>query len=116
MKIYHNPRCSKSRQTLVLLEENNVSPEIVLYLETAPDKKELRILCQQLGCSPTEIIRFKEDLAKEIGINKNDQRDDEEWFGILASNPKLLERPIVTDGNRAVVGRPPENVLELIDS
>ncbi len=114
MKIYHNPRCSKSRQTLALLEENNINAEIVLYLETAPNQQELGQLCDQLGMEPTAIIRFKEELAKELGISAKDERDRDEWLTIISKNPKLLERPIVSDGKKAVIGRPPENVLGLI--
>jgi len=114
LSIYHNPRCSKSRQTLALIEEKGISPEIILYLETPPDAKQLKVLCTQLSLSPQDIIRFKEELAKELGLSAKDERSEKEWLDILAANPKLLERPIVSDGAQAIVGRPPENVLQLL--
>lgn len=114
LTIFHNPRCSKSRQTLAIIEEKGLRPEIVLYLETPLDEKQLRALCEQLGQAPEKIIRFKEDLAKELGICGDDHRSADEWLNILAQYPKLLERPIVTNGKKAIIGRPPENVLALI--
>lgn len=113
--IYHNSRCGKSRQTLALLEEKNITPTIINYLETPPSKAELKTILTKLGLDVKLIIRFKEDIAKEININKNDERSFDEWLDILVSNPKLIERPIVVSGNKAVLGRPPENVLHLID-
>jgi arsenate reductase len=112
--IYHNPKCSKSRQTLALLEEKGIQPQVVLYLQDVPNENTLAILLKQLGCTPQEMFRFKEDLAKELGLSKNDQRSEKEWLKILAQHIRLMERPIVSDGKRAVFGRPPENVLSLI--
>lgn len=111
---YHNPRCSKSRQTLALIEDAGHTPEIVEYLKTPPSAKQLGALLDQLGCEPTDIIRFKEALASELGIAKSDQRSRSAWLALLAEHPKLIERPIVTRGGRAVVGRPPENVNALL--
>ena len=112
--IYHNPRCSKSRSTLAILEENESSPEIVEYLKTPPTADELATLCKKLKVEPTAIIRSKEPIFKELGLSLKDDHPAEEWLEILAANPKLIERPIVVKGAKAVIGRPPENVLELL--
>lgn len=111
--IYHNPRCSKSRNTLKRLEEKGVTVHEVRYLETPPDKQTLKVLCEMMGKSPFEIVRTGEALFKELGLSKSDPRSDDEWLEILTKNPKLIERPIVRIGDRAVMGRPPENVLTL---
>lgn len=112
--IYHNPRCSKSRQTLALLQEKGIEPEIVEYLKTPPSYDALESIASQLGKDPLEWIRTGEKTFKELGLSKKDGRSKEEWLKILAENPILIERPIVTTGNKAVLGRPPENVLELL--
>ena len=114
LKMYHNPRCSKSRQTLALLEENGVTPELVLYLESQPTVAELESVLQKLGLEPTAMFRFKESLAKELGISKSDERSAHEWMELLADNIKLLERPIVVTDKAAAIGRPPEQVLALL--
>lgn len=112
-KIYHNPRCSKSRQTLSLLQENGVEPEVVLYLTHAPSREEIAKLSELLGVRPIEMTRTKETLFKELGLSKDDS--DDAILDALAAHPKLIERPIVVrDGELAVIGRPPENALELI--
>jgi arsenate reductase len=110
--IYHNPRCSKSRNTLALLEENGVSPDIVLYLETPPDRKQIGNLLSMLGMSAGELVRRGEQDYKACGLDRNST--DEEIVNAMATHPKLIERPIVVKGKKAVLGRPPENVLELI--
>jgi len=112
--IYHNPRCSKSRNTLSILNENGVDVKEVRYLDNPPSKEKLTELCQQLNLKPIEIVRTGEALFKELGLSKNDDKSDEEWIEILVQNPKLIERPIVQVEDRAVIGRPPENVLEII--
>lgn len=111
--IYHNPRCSKSRNTLALLQEHGVEPEVVLYLETPPDTATLGALLQKLGRTPAELVRRGEAEYKELGLGKDSS--DEELLRAMASHPKLIERPIVVRGDRAVLGRPPENVLDLLD-
>jgi len=111
--IYHNPRCSKSRNTLALLEEHGVSPDIVLYLETPPDRKQIRNLLSMLGMSAGDLVRRGEQDYKSCGLDRNST--DEEIVNAMATHPKLIERPIVVKGKKAVLGRPPENVLELID-
>jgi arsenate reductase len=110
--LYHNPRCSKSRNTLELLKENSVNPEVILYLDTPPDTRELKVLLKKLGLTAAQLVRRGEDAYKASGLNKDS--DDEEILAAMAKYPKLIERPIVVKGSRAVLGRPPENVLELI--
>ncbi|MGQ9425967.1 arsenate reductase (glutaredoxin) [Gilvimarinus sp. F26214L] len=111
--IYHNPRCSKSRQTLAILEEKGVQPRIVHYLETPPDAATLKGLLAKLGISPRELLRKGEDAYKDNELN-NPQLSDEELIGYMVRFPKLIERPIVVKGDTAVLGRPPENVLGLL--
>ncbi|MDX8399777.1 MAG: arsenate reductase (glutaredoxin) [Gallionellaceae bacterium] len=114
ISMYYNPKCSKCRATLSLLQEKGAEPELILYLETAPSAAELEEVLKKLGKGPKDIIRFKEDVAIELGISAEDERADLDWLKIISGNPKLLERPIVINGDRAVIGRPPENVLEII--
>lgn len=111
MKIYHNPRCSKSRQTLALIKEKGIEPEVIKYLEEPPTPAELKELIKQLGISPEELVRKNESIYKEKF--KGRELDDDEWLEAMASHPKLIQRPIVTESGRTVIGRPPENVLEL---
>lgn len=110
--IYHNPRCSKSRNTLALLEENGVQPKVVLYLETKPKSDEIAGLLKKLGLSAAELVRRGEDDYKSCGLSRDSS--DKEILAAMAKYPKLIERPIVIKGSKAVLGRPPENVLELI--
>ncbi len=112
MKIFHNPRCSKSRNTLAILEEKGANHEIVLYLKTPPTKDELQSLLKKLEMRPFDLIRKGEQIYKENYKGKD--FTDEEWIGILLKHPKLIERPIVVKDNKAVIGRPPEKVLELL--
>ena len=111
--IYHNPRCSKSRQTLQLLQENGVEPEVVLYLETPPSRDTLAELLQKLGIGARDLLRTGEDAYKELQLNDKDL-SDEQLLDAMEQHPKLIQRPIVVKGDRAVLGRPPENVLELL--
>lgn len=113
ISIYHNPRCSKSRQTLALLEENGVTPEIIQYLKTPPTEDELSAVVTKLGVPVRDIIRTKEAEYKEQGLNDTSLTDDE-IIKKLVATPKLIERPIVINGNKAAIGRPPENVLAII--
>jgi arsenate reductase len=112
--IYHNPRCSKSRRTLALLKENGVAPNVVEYLKEVPGVNELESICTKLGKAPLELIRAGESVFKELSLSKKDDRTKDEWLHILAGNPILIERPIVVCGRKAVLGRPPENVLQLL--
>ncbi|MGF1763669.1 arsenate reductase (glutaredoxin) [Aliivibrio kagoshimensis] len=112
--IYHNPRCSKSRQTLSLLEENGVSPSVVLYLETAPTVDELKDVYAQLGFSTVrEMMRTKEDQYKALNLSDN-SLSDLDLFTAMHNHPKIIERPIVITNNQAKIGRPPEQVLEIL--
>lgn len=111
--IYHNPRCSKSRQTLALLEEKGITPEIKLYLQNVPSKEEIGSLLEKLGISARALLRKGEDAFKEKGL-KDTSLSDAALIQAMVEEPKLIERPIVVKGEKAVLGRPPENVLELI--
>lgn len=111
--IYHNPRCSKSRSTLALLEEHGVEPQIILYLENVPDVSQLKSLLTKLGMTADQLVRRGEADYKQSGLGKDSSEED--IIRAMAAHPKLIERPIVVKGPRAVLGRPPENVLELIN-
>ncbi len=111
--IYHNPRCSKSRQTLALLEDNGISPTIVEYLKEPPDAATLERLLEMLGCSPRELIRTKESVYAELNLD-DPALSDADLIAAMQANPILIERPIVVQGERAVIGRPPENALALV--
>ena len=110
--IYHNPRCSKSRTTLSLLEENGITPEIVLYLENPLSTGEINVLLEKLGVGAAQLVRRGEADYKEAGLGADS--GNTEIVAAMAARPKLIERPVVVKGDRAVLGRPPENVLELI--
>lgn len=112
IKIYHNPRCSKSRQTLALLEEHGVQPEIVEYLKTPPNFAELEQLLDRLQLAPKELMRKKETVFKELQLADEDNRDT--LITAMVNNPKLIERPIVVNGDKAAIGRPPESVLAIL--
>lgn len=109
--IYHNPRCSKSRQTLALLTENNVEPEIVEYLKTPPTAAELGEILVKLDMKPADILRRKE--TKQAGLDPA-TLSDAQIIEAISANPAIMERPIVVKGDQAVMGRPPENVLKLL--
>jgi len=110
--IYHNPRCSKSRRTLEILQEKGVEAEIVEYLETPPTAERVLELARRLGRPVHEILRTKEAAYGEQGLGPDSP--DERLAAAVATEPSLLERPIVVNGERAVIGRPPEAVLELL--
>jgi len=114
IQIYHNPRCSKSRQTLALIEEKGISPEIILYLETPPSAKELTAIIEKLGIKARDLLRKGEQDYKDNDL-KNLALSDDELIALMIKFPKLIERPIVIKGNQAALGRPPESVLPLID-
>ena len=113
IKIYHNPRCSKSRATLRLLKENDVTPEIVHYLESPPTSDELKDLLQKLGMGIRELIRTSEPEYCELGLNDM-SLGEPIVFDIICKHPKLMQRPIVIKDDQAIIGRPPENVLALL--
>lgn len=113
LTIWHNPRCSKSRQTLKLIEEAGKTAEIVLYLETPLGEAEITDLLAKLGFeSARDLMRTGEAIYKEL--NLKNMTDETQLIKAMADNPKLIERPIVSDGKRAVLGRPPENVNKLL--
>jgi arsenate reductase len=111
--IYHNPRCSKSRATLALIEARGLKPKIVDYLETPPSAAELKAILNKLGLTPRDILRKGEPVYAELKL-KTRKLDDDALIAVMVKNPILIERPIVVAGNRAVVGRPPENVLAIL--
>lgn len=111
--LYHNPRCSKSRAALALLKERDVDLEVVRYLEDPPDEASLRRLLGQLGMTPLELMRRGEARYRELGLKAAGVSDDQR-VRAMAENPILIERPIFIAGGKAVIGRPPERVLELL--
>ena len=110
--MYHNPRCSKSRQTLALVQEHAKTVEIIGYLKTPLTASEIKKLTNLLNKNIREIIRTKEQEYKALALN-NTELSDEQLITAVSEHPKLLERPIVVVGNKAVIGRPPQNVLDL---
>lgn len=110
--IYHNPRCSKSRQTLALLQERGIDPRIVPYMEQPPSEHELKELLKKLGISAKELVRRGEEEYRTLGL---DDASEAKLIAAMHAHPRLIERPIVVRGQRARVGRPPEHVLELFD-
>ena len=110
-KIYHNPRCSKSRETLSILKDNGIEAEIIEYLKDTPTEKELKTLLNQLQLNAVDILRKGESIFKEEYKGKD--LTNEEWIEAMVKHPKLIERPIVVKGNKAILGRPPQKVLEL---
>jgi len=111
--IFHNPRCSKSRQTLQLLQDNGVEPEVVEYLNTPPSKTRLKQILKMLGLAPRQLMRRNETEYKEQGLADESLSQDQLIDAMLAT-PKLIERPIVINGDKAAIGRPPESVLEIL--
>src|ERR1700739_1150229 len=112
LTIYHNARCTKSRQALDILTEKGIETEVVEYLKTPLTKKALKNLLMKLNLKPIDIIRTNEDIFKKKFKGKNFK--DEEWIQILIENPTLLQRPIVVDEYKAVIARPPESLLEFV--
>ena len=110
--IWHNPRCSKSRNAVALLEEQGVEAEVVKYLDTPPSKEELVAMLKMLGISARELMRTKEDIYKKS--NLKDVSDEDALIEAMVANPKLIERPIVIKDGKAAIGRPIENIVELI--
>ena len=110
--IYHNPRCSKSRQTLALLEERDLELRIVLYLESPPSKNELADIVKMLGVAAADIVRTGEDEYKDSGLTANSSEND--ILDAIVATPKLMQRPIVICGDQARVGRPPDSVLKIL--
>ena len=111
--IFHNPRCSKSRQTLSILEEQGITPEVVLYLETPPDADQLKAILGKLGINARELLRKGEQEFKDNNL-KDPSLTEEQLINFMCEFPKLIERPIVINGEKARIGRPPESVLEIL--
>lgn len=114
LRYWHNPRCSKSREGLALLAARGLAPQIVDYLAEPPTAARLKTLLRKLGGDPRQLVRFKEDEAKALGLSPRDERPAAEWASLLAANPRLIERPVLETADRAVVGRPTERLLELL--
>ena len=112
VKIWHNPRCSKSRNAVALLEERGVDAEVVKYLDTPPSREEIVEVLKMLGISARELMRTKEEIYKELGLK--DVTDEEALIDAMVANPRLIERPIVIKDGKAAIGRPIENIIELI--
>ncbi|MFZ5933263.1 arsenate reductase (glutaredoxin) [Pseudomonas putida] len=113
LTLYHNPRCSKSRGALELLEQRGLAPTIVRYLETPPDAATLKALLGKLGIAPRQLLRSGEDEYKALDLG-NLALTDAQLIDAMVKNPKLIERPILIAGDKAVIGRPPEKVLEIL--
>ncbi|HWK75874.1 MAG TPA: arsenate reductase (glutaredoxin) [Povalibacter sp.] len=110
--LYHNPKCSKSRATLALLQQHGIEPKVVEYLKTPPSAAELESILGKLGIAPEQLVRKGEDVYKSKYAGR--QLSDAQWIEALVADPILIERPIVVSGGRAVLGRPPENVEQLL--
>lgn len=113
IRIFHNPRCSKSRATLALLQDQGIEPEITLYLDTPPDASELKSILAQLGLKARELMRKGESEYRELGLS-DESLTEEQLVRAMVENPRLIERPIVLAKGRAAIGRPPESVLAIL--
>jgi arsenate reductase len=111
--IYHNPRCSKSRASLEMLEAKGIKPTIIRYLDTPPSRSELSEILDKLGLQAEQIVRKGEALFGELGLNDKTLSNND-WINVLVQNPKLIERPIVISGNKAAIGRPIERVIDIL--
>jgi len=112
--IWHNPRCSKSREALSIMDENGCEKKIVKYLETNPDKETIKNLLKMLGLSARELMRTKEDIYKEL--NLQDETDDEKLIQAMAENPKLIERPVLIKNAKAIIGRPTSIIADFLNA
>lgn len=113
IKIYHNPHCSKSRQTLELIRQQGIEPEVIEYLKTPPSKSELKDILSRLNVEPRQLMRTKEAEYRENNLDAV-ELSNEQLIDAMVKNPKLIERPIVINKNKVALGRPPENVLEIL--
>ena len=111
--LYHNPRCSKSREALALLQAQGIQPEIMLYLETPPTAKTLKELLAKLNISARQLLRKNEDAYKELNLS-DASLSEAALIKAMVNNPKLIERPIAINGDKAAIGRPPENILSIL--
>ena len=113
LRIYHNPRCSKSSQTLALLQENGHSPEVIEYLTSPPTAGELTVVLKKLGMGPRDLMRRGEAIYKELNLS-DEALSDGQLVDAMVANPILIERPIVVTTDKAAIGRPPESVLDIL--
>jgi len=113
LKIYHNPRCSKSRKTLQIIRDHGVEPEVIEYLKTPPTESEIKKISNLLGLDPKRFVRTSENDFKENGLSEKIS-DNEAMFRLMAKFPKVIERPIVVSDDSAIIGRPPEKVLKIL--
>lgn len=111
--LYHNPRCSKSRDALNLLRAQGQEPEVILYLETPPNAKTIKALLSKLGIDARDLLRKGEDAYKELNL-ADEKLSEAALIKAMVDNPKLIERPIAVNGDHAIIGRPPEDVLQII--
>ena len=111
--IWHNPRCSKSREAMKILQENNCEAEIIKYLEVKPDETQIKTILKMLGITPRELMRQKEDIYKELKLKE--ETDDSKLIMAMAQNPKLIERPIIIKDTHAIIGRPTERIVEFLN-
>jgi arsenate reductase len=112
--IFHNPRCSKSRAAVELLESRGIDFDVVKYLQLPPSEKELERIVELLGIDPEQLVRKGEKLFKELGLG-HQELSDKQWIATLSANPELIERPIVVHDGRAAIGRPIEKIVEILD-
>jgi len=110
--IWHNPRCSKSREALKIVQESGLESEVVKYLEETPSKEDIKKVLSMLGMSARELMRVKEDIYKEL--NLKEESDEEKLIEAMAANPKLIERPVVIKDGKAALGRPPQNIEDFL--
>ncbi|MEZ5002857.1 MAG: arsenate reductase (glutaredoxin) [Chitinophagales bacterium] len=112
IEIYHNPRCTKSRETLQLLESKGIEPKVIEYLKDVPTEKELKGILKKLGIKANDLLRKNETIFKEL--YKGKELSEDEWIKAMIQHPKLIERPIVINDQKAALGRPPEKVLDIL--
>ena len=110
--IWHNPRCSKSREALSLLEQHECEKDIIKYLESSPDKEQIKVVLKMLGVTPRELMRTKEDIYKELELQK--EQNEEKLIEAMVLHPKLIERPIIIKGEKAIIARPPSLVEQFL--
>lgn len=112
--IWHNPRCSKSREALSILEDNGCQKDVVKYLETNPDETEIKTLLKMLGLTARELMRTKESIYKELKLKE--ETDENKLIQAMAQNPKLIERPVIIKGQKAIIGRPTDKISDFLNS
>ncbi|WP_455755598.1 arsenate reductase (glutaredoxin) [Sulfurimonas sp.] len=112
--IWHNPRCSKSRAAMEILQENNCEAEVIKYLETNPDETQIKTILKMLEITPRELMRQNEDIYKEMRLKE--ETNEDKLISAMAQNPKLIERPVIIKDNRAIIGRPTERIAEFLNS